>query len=167
MQVGDSFVLNCLGEDGLSADETLLETFPPGADRFEGVIETGTGGSPILADAVSYVECKVVSRMDANDHWVIYSEAYPRGVFNKDAKRRRTRKLPRIIKKCTSQQSIYPLSIAFLSQINRPGVPTDLLVLSFFKPAAARTLSSLPPTSVFVRCPDRYRRRRRLFRNLR
>jgi flavorubredoxin/flavin reductase (DIM6/NTAB) family NADH-FMN oxidoreductase RutF len=88
MQVGDSFVLNCLGEDGFEAPmKHFLKRFPPGADRFEGVDwKPAPCGSPILADAVSYVECKVVSRMDANDHWVIYSEAIDGGVFNKDAK---------------------------------------------------------------------------------
>jgi len=88
MQVGDSFVLNCLGEDGFEAPmKHFLKRFPPGADRFEGVDwKPAQCGSPILADAVSYVECKVVSRMDANDHWVIYSEALDGGVFNKDAK---------------------------------------------------------------------------------
>ena len=88
MQVGDSFVLNCLSEDGFEAPmKHFLKRFPPGADRFEGVDwKPASCGSPILADAVSYLECKVVSRMDANDHWVIYSEAIDGGVFNKDAK---------------------------------------------------------------------------------
>jgi flavorubredoxin/flavin reductase (DIM6/NTAB) family NADH-FMN oxidoreductase RutF len=88
MQVGDSFVLNCLGEDGFEAPmKHFLKRFPPGADRFEGVDwKPAKCGSPILADAVSYVECKVVSRMDANDHWIIYSEAVDGGVFNQDAK---------------------------------------------------------------------------------
>ena len=68
-----------------------------------------------FGDAVSYVECKVVSRMDANDHWVIYT-AIDGGVFNKDNENGVALKSCHVLlKKCTSQQSIYPLSIALFS----------------------------------------------------
>eukprot|EP00252_Welwitschia_mirabilis_P022772 TRINITY_DN6258_c0_g1_i1.p1 TRINITY_DN6258_c0_g1~~TRINITY_DN6258_c0_g1_i1.p1 ORF type:complete len:630 (+),score=94.98 TRINITY_DN6258_c0_g1_i1:67-1956(+) len=75
MQVGDTFVLNCL-EDGNFAPlmKHFLKRFPPGADRFEGVKWTSaTNLSPILIDSVAYLECKVVSRMETNDHWITYS----------------------------------------------------------------------------------------------
>eukprot|EP00475_Leptophrys_vorax_P024740 TRINITY_DN34220_c0_g1_i1.p1 TRINITY_DN34220_c0_g1~~TRINITY_DN34220_c0_g1_i1.p1 ORF type:complete len:693 (-),score=42.91 TRINITY_DN34220_c0_g1_i1:347-2314(-) len=76
MQVGDSFVLNCL-EEGNYAPlmKHFLKRFPPGADRFEGVDwNPSKNGSPILAGALAFMECTVVSRMETNDHWITYAE---------------------------------------------------------------------------------------------
>jgi flavin reductase (DIM6/NTAB) family NADH-FMN oxidoreductase RutF len=76
MQVGDRFVLNVL-EDGNYQPlmKHFLKRFKPGQDRFEG-IETrqANNGAPILADALAYLECEVVSRMDVPDHWIVYSQ---------------------------------------------------------------------------------------------
>jgi flavin reductase (DIM6/NTAB) family NADH-FMN oxidoreductase RutF len=44
----------------------FLKRFPPGADRFEGVATyAAANGSPILAEALAYVECTVTHRMEA------------------------------------------------------------------------------------------------------
>ncbi|NJK28846.1 MAG: MBL fold metallo-hydrolase [Acaryochloris sp. SU_5_25] len=76
MQVGDAFVLNVLEADNYASLMThFLKRFPPGADRFAGVkTRQAENGSPILADALAYMECKVVSRMECSDHWLVYSE---------------------------------------------------------------------------------------------
>ncbi|KAL4448067.1 hypothetical protein ABPG75_005286 [Micractinium tetrahymenae] len=76
MQVGDKFVLNCLGEGEYNATiKHFLQRFPPGADRFEGVnYRLADCGSPILNDSIAHMECKVVSRMETADHWVTYAE---------------------------------------------------------------------------------------------
>lgn len=76
MQVGDPFVLNCLGEDNYSAlMKHFLQRFPAGADRFEGISwQNGENGSPILEDAIAAIECKVVTRMETSDHWITYAE---------------------------------------------------------------------------------------------
>jgi len=76
MQVGDAFVLNCLPEEGYQPImKHFLKRFAPGADRFEGVKwKAAECGAPILAEGVAHMECKVVARMEANDHWVVYSE---------------------------------------------------------------------------------------------
>mmetsp|Transcript_10397 Transcript_10397/g.20527 ORF Transcript_10397/g.20527 Transcript_10397/m.20527 type:complete len:651 (+) Transcript_10397:77-2029(+) len=76
MQVGDSFVLNCLGEGEYShIMKHFLQRFPAGADRFEGIgWHIAENGSPVLDDAIANIECKVVSRMEAADHWVTYAE---------------------------------------------------------------------------------------------
>jgi flavin reductase (DIM6/NTAB) family NADH-FMN oxidoreductase RutF len=76
MQVGDSFVLNCLGEGEYSAlMKHFLQRFPPGADRFAGVDSFVAGcGSPALGGAIAHLECKVVSRLETADHWVTYAE---------------------------------------------------------------------------------------------
>eukprot|EP00892_Ulva_mutabilis_P002661 jgi/Ulvmu1/12396/UM009_0042.1 len=74
MQVGDTFVLNVLGEkEANPVMKHFLKRFPPGADRFEGV-ETlqAANGSPILKAAIANLECKVLSRLETADHWVTY-----------------------------------------------------------------------------------------------
>ena len=76
MQVGDRFVLNIL-EEGKYQDlmRHFLKRFKPGADRFAGVnTQTAANGSPILTDALAYLECEVLSRMECSDHWIVYSK---------------------------------------------------------------------------------------------
>jgi flavorubredoxin/flavin reductase (DIM6/NTAB) family NADH-FMN oxidoreductase RutF len=76
MHVGDRFVLNVL-EDGnyQILMKHFLKRFPPGADRFAGVkTRTAENGSPSLVDALAYLECEVISRMECSDHWVVYSQ---------------------------------------------------------------------------------------------
>jgi flavorubredoxin/flavin reductase (DIM6/NTAB) family NADH-FMN oxidoreductase RutF len=75
MQVGDRFVLNVLEEGNhLGLMKHFLKRFPPGADRFAGVKTQATeNGSPILTDALAFMECEVVSRMECSDHWIVYS----------------------------------------------------------------------------------------------
>jgi flavorubredoxin/flavin reductase (DIM6/NTAB) family NADH-FMN oxidoreductase RutF len=75
LQVGDHFVLNVLEEGNYQAlMKHFLKRFLPGDDRFAGIkTYPAANGSPILADALAYLECEVNSRMDANDHWIVYS----------------------------------------------------------------------------------------------
>ncbi|MEO1619514.1 MAG: diflavin flavoprotein [Cyanobacteria bacterium J06632_3] len=74
MQVGDTFVLNILEEGNyLPLMKHFLKRFPPGADRFAGVrTRPANNKSPILADSLAYLECEVASRMELNDHWLVY-----------------------------------------------------------------------------------------------
>ncbi|ERT09466.1 putative diflavin flavoprotein A 3 [Lyngbya aestuarii BL J] len=75
MQVNDTFVLNVLAENNYQKlMRHFLKRFAPGADRFEGIeTQSASNGSPILTDAVAYLECKVASRMELSDHWIIYA----------------------------------------------------------------------------------------------
>lgn len=75
MQVGDRFVLNILEEGNhLHLMKHFLKRFPPGADRFAGIkVQSAENGSPILTDALAYLECEVSTRMEASDHWIVYS----------------------------------------------------------------------------------------------
>ena len=86
MQVEDTFVLNVLEEgkyQGLM--KHFLKRFKPGADRFAGVNrQTAANGSPILTDALAYLECKVESRMECSDHWIVYSQITSGRVSNPD-----------------------------------------------------------------------------------
>jgi flavorubredoxin/flavin reductase (DIM6/NTAB) family NADH-FMN oxidoreductase RutF len=75
MQVGDTFVLNILEEGKYAAlMRHFLQRFGPGEDRFVGV-ETlqAENGSPILKEALAFLECRVASRMETPDHWLVYS----------------------------------------------------------------------------------------------
>ena len=76
MHVGDRFVLNVLEEGNYQAlMKHFLKRFAPGADRFAGIkTYPATNGSPILGEALAYVECEVVSRMECSDHWIVYSK---------------------------------------------------------------------------------------------
>ncbi|MEB3189747.1 MAG: diflavin flavoprotein [Snowella sp.] len=75
LHIGDCFVLNVLEEGSYqSLMKHFLKRFLPGSDRFAGIkTYPANNGSPILAEALAYMECEVTSRMDCNDHWVIYS----------------------------------------------------------------------------------------------
>jgi flavorubredoxin/flavin reductase (DIM6/NTAB) family NADH-FMN oxidoreductase RutF len=75
MQVGDKFVLNVLEEGNYQMlMRHFLKRFAPGADRFEGVkTQAAANGSPILQDALAYIECEVASRMACADHHVVYA----------------------------------------------------------------------------------------------
>jgi flavorubredoxin/flavin reductase (DIM6/NTAB) family NADH-FMN oxidoreductase RutF len=75
MHVGDRFVLNVLEEGNYQPlMKHFLKRFPPGGDRFAGIkTYPAANGSPILADALAYLECEVVSRMECSDHWIVYS----------------------------------------------------------------------------------------------
>jgi flavorubredoxin/flavin reductase (DIM6/NTAB) family NADH-FMN oxidoreductase RutF len=87
MQVGDRFVLNVLEEGNHSGlMKHFLKRFAPGADRFAGVkTQPAENGSPILTDALAYIECEVSSRMECSDHWIVYSMAIAGRVSNPEA----------------------------------------------------------------------------------
>jgi len=89
MQVGGSFVLNCLGD--ADADATMkhfLKRFGAGADRFEGVdwFPAEHNKCPVLSNAIAYMECTVVSRMETPDHWITYAHVVGGEVMNSDAR---------------------------------------------------------------------------------
>lgn len=75
MYPGSDFVLNILGEGKhLGLMKHFLKPFAPGEDRFTGIAtKTADNGSPILNDALAYVECSVNNRMEAGDHWIVYA----------------------------------------------------------------------------------------------
>lgn len=73
MYAGDKFVLNILAE-GRQLRKYFMKNFAPGEDRFAGVeTTTANNGCPVLTDALAYLECEVISRMECGDHWVVYA----------------------------------------------------------------------------------------------
>ncbi|AFZ54652.1 diflavin flavoprotein [Cyanobacterium aponinum] len=77
LPIGSHFVLNIL-EEGKHIDlmKHFLKPFAPGEDRFVNINwETADNGSPILTDALAYLECEVKNRLECGDHWVLYAIA--------------------------------------------------------------------------------------------
>ncbi|MFN6485469.1 MULTISPECIES: diflavin flavoprotein [unclassified Nostoc] len=72
---GNKFVLNILKEGNhLGLMKHFLKPFGPGQDRFTDVATQETeSGSPILTDALAYLECSVQNRMESGDHWLVYA----------------------------------------------------------------------------------------------
>ena len=71
LQVNDRFVLNILQENNyLHLFRHFLKRFPPGANRFEGVelMNDLAAGGPVLSDALAFLSCKVIQRMETTDH---------------------------------------------------------------------------------------------------
>lgn len=87
MQVGDRFVLNVLEEGNYQElKKQFLKRLLPGADRFAGVkTQTAENGSPILADALAYMECEVQKSMECSDHWLLYCTVQEGRVAKADA----------------------------------------------------------------------------------
>ncbi|MEH2127476.1 diflavin flavoprotein [Nostoc sp.] len=72
---GNKFVLNILKEGNhLGLMKHFLKPFGPGQDRFADVAaKEAESGSPILTDALAYLECSVQNRMESGDHWLVYA----------------------------------------------------------------------------------------------
>jgi flavorubredoxin/flavin reductase (DIM6/NTAB) family NADH-FMN oxidoreductase RutF len=88
MQVGDRFVLNILREDNhQQLLRHFLKRFPPGADRFAGVATLAgvADGGPVLGDALAFLGCRVVQRLEGPDHWIIYAEVEQGNVSDTEA----------------------------------------------------------------------------------
>ena len=77
MHSGNRFVLNILEEGKhIGLMKHFLKPFAPGEDRFANVdYEEAENGSPILSDALAYIECRAENRMECGDHWLIYAVA--------------------------------------------------------------------------------------------
>jgi flavin reductase (DIM6/NTAB) family NADH-FMN oxidoreductase RutF len=87
LHAGDRFVLNVLEEGNYQhLMKHFLKRFAPGADRFAGIkVYPAANGSPILGEALAYLECEVVSRMECSDHWIVYSTVDTGRVSKTDA----------------------------------------------------------------------------------
>jgi flavorubredoxin/flavin reductase (DIM6/NTAB) family NADH-FMN oxidoreductase RutF len=87
LHAGDRFVLNILEEGNYQhLMKHFLKRFAPGADRFAGIkTYSAANSSPILAEALAYLECQVISRMECSDHWVVYSSVEIGRVSKPDA----------------------------------------------------------------------------------
>jgi len=79
---GEHFVLNILKE-GSSLRRHFQRSFVPTEDPFATLAtETSETGGIILAEALSYLECTVQTRMECGDHWLIYATVNNGHVFD-------------------------------------------------------------------------------------
>ncbi len=87
MYPGDKFVLNILAEGNhLGLMKHFLKPFSPAEDRFANTsTQFADNGSPILSDALAYLECTVNNRMEAGDHWLVYAIAENGKLLNPDS----------------------------------------------------------------------------------
>ncbi|ABA21425.1 Flavin reductase-like, FMN-binding protein [Trichormus variabilis ATCC 29413] len=83
---GNKFVLNVLKEGNhLGLMKHFLKPFSPAQDRFADVATAeAENGSPILKDALAYLECSVQNRMESGDHWLVYATVENGKVLNQD-----------------------------------------------------------------------------------
>ncbi|QIR41397.1 flavin oxidoreductase [Tolypothrix sp. PCC 7910] len=83
---GNKFVLNILKEGNhLGLMKHFLKPFGPAQDRFAGVsFEETENGTPILNDALAYLECSVKNRLESGDHWLVYATVESGKVLNQD-----------------------------------------------------------------------------------
>ncbi|GBF88523.1 hypothetical protein Rsub_01238 [Raphidocelis subcapitata] len=85
MTPGNKFAVSMLAEGRYkSAMKVLTKPFQPGQDRLAGLEtrESEASGCPVLAEASAHLDCEVVSRMDAADHWVVYAHVVSGAVDN-------------------------------------------------------------------------------------
>ncbi|MBW4560355.1 MAG: diflavin flavoprotein [Mojavia pulchra JT2-VF2] len=83
---GNKFVLNILKEGNhLGLMKHFLKPFSPAQDRFADVAtQEADNGSPILNDALAYLECSVQNRLESGDHWLVYATVENGKVLNQD-----------------------------------------------------------------------------------
>ena len=77
IQSSGKWAANILGEDG----EEMCRLFAQkGADRFAHVSYTiGRSGSPILRDALAFVDCETIAEHDAGDHLIVVGKVLELG----------------------------------------------------------------------------------------
>jgi 3-hydroxy-9,10-secoandrosta-1,3,5(10)-triene-9,17-dione monooxygenase reductase component len=77
IQSAGKWAANILGEDG----EEMCRLFAQkGADRFAHVSYTiGRSGSPILRDALAFVDCETIAEHDAGDHLIVVGKVLELG----------------------------------------------------------------------------------------
>lgn len=86
LPIGSNFAINILEEGKhLELMKHFLKPFAPGEDRFVNIDwQEGENGSPILSQALAYIELVVDNRMECGDHWVVYAIAKKGNLLQKD-----------------------------------------------------------------------------------
>lgn len=78
-----SFCINILSESQRAICELFART---GIDKFAGIEwRPGITGSPVLAEALAFVDCELMEEHDAGDHSIAVGRVRDLGVLNADA----------------------------------------------------------------------------------
>jgi len=82
IEANGQFAVNILNEH----QEDVCRVFAtPGADRFTRIgWRPSTNGSPLLHDALAFVDCSVHETFDAGDHLVVLGRVHELGVLSDD-----------------------------------------------------------------------------------
>ncbi|KXZ51271.1 hypothetical protein GPECTOR_13g758 [Gonium pectorale] len=86
--VGGKFAVSMLAEGrDKPVMKRLSRPFSPGEDRLAGIETTPspTLGAPVIQGANSALECAVVSRMEAGDHYIVYAQVLEGKVLDENA----------------------------------------------------------------------------------
>lgn len=76
------FAVNVVGPDNVETAKHFGLKTGKKTDKFAGVdYDTKATGSPILRDCIAWMDCKVVSSVDAGDHTVFVGEVVDAGVL--------------------------------------------------------------------------------------
>ena len=79
---GGVFAVNILGRDEISTGKHFGLTTGRKVDKFSNVpYDVKVSGSPILKDAIAWLDCKVVAHHDAGDHTLFIGEVLDGGVL--------------------------------------------------------------------------------------
>ena len=72
IEAGRRFCINVMGDSGLRLAKRFGFPGEPGSDRFQGVDMTrGKSGSPVLENAVSYIDCQLHGVIPIGDHRLV------------------------------------------------------------------------------------------------
>ncbi len=70
-----SFAVNILASDQADISERFAGKVPQGEHRFRSVkYHAGSGGSPLIENALSWIECRNWKAVEAGDHTIIFGE---------------------------------------------------------------------------------------------
>lgn len=77
LQPGRAFAVSMVTEaHAKRVMKVMSQPFTPGADRLANLKthDSPVSGCPVLDTSNAFLDCKVVSRMEAGDHWVVYGQ---------------------------------------------------------------------------------------------
>ncbi|MBI5643737.1 MAG: flavin reductase [Deltaproteobacteria bacterium] len=81
------FAVNVLGPDNIAAGKHFGLKTGKKTDKFAGIeYDAKVTGSPILKEAIAWMDCKVVSYHSAGDHTIFIGEVLDGGVLKEGAK---------------------------------------------------------------------------------
>ncbi len=80
LRVSGSFCINILAESQRSVSDVFART---GTDKFAQLDwRPGTTGSPVLTEALAYVDCELVEEHDAGDHTIAVGRVRDLGILD-------------------------------------------------------------------------------------
>jgi flavin reductase (DIM6/NTAB) family NADH-FMN oxidoreductase RutF len=82
LTTGATFVVNLLDEDQTDMIGHFGRGFNAGEPAFEGLALMESATAPVLAEALAYLDCQVVSRHSAGDHEVYICQVLSGAVIN-------------------------------------------------------------------------------------